>query len=79
MPVRKYTEKSVVQEMTEIVELVKRTIPLFGIDAIVRNKKIVYVNSGDLIALQAAASGPLRELSVVEIDKPADLVFVSLW
>jgi nickel-dependent lactate racemase len=67
----------VIQEIREIAEMVKKETPIFGIDSIVINGEIVYLHGGDIIALHDAACGPLRELSVVEVDKPADLVFVS--
>jgi len=67
----------VIQEIKEIAEMVKNETPIFGIDSIVLNREIVYLNAGDIVALHDAACSPLRETSVVEVDKPADLVFVS--
>jgi nickel-dependent lactate racemase len=68
----------VIQEMIEITMKMKEKIPIFCVDSIVNNGEIVYLQAGDIIECHKAASGPLKELRVVEVDKPADLVFVSV-
>jgi nickel-dependent lactate racemase len=68
----------VIQDMIEITNKMKEKIPIFCVDSIVNNGEIVYLQAGDIIECHKAASGPLEELRVVEVDVPADLVFVSV-
>jgi nickel-dependent lactate racemase len=53
-------------------------IPIFCVDCIVNNEKIVYLQAGDIIECHKAASAPLRRLRVIDVDRPGDLVFVSV-
>ncbi|MBD3406899.1 MAG: DUF2088 domain-containing protein [Candidatus Lokiarchaeota archaeon] len=68
----------VIQDMIEIASLVKEELPMFCIDTIVHHGDIVYVQAGDLISCHEAATEPLRELRVVDVEEPGDLVFVSV-
>ncbi len=68
----------VIEDMIEIAEIMKKRIPIFCIDSIVDNVEIVYLQAGDIVACHKAASVPLRDLRVVDVDEPADLVFVSV-
>ena len=68
----------VIEDMIEITSKMKERIPIFCIDTIINDGKIVYLQAGDIIECQKAASPPLRELRVVDVDEPADLVFVSV-
>ncbi len=68
----------VIQDMIEIAELMKKRIPIFCVDCIVHHDEIVYLQAGDIVECHKAASAPLRALRVVEVDEPADLVFVSV-
>ncbi|MHA1975136.1 MAG: lactate racemase domain-containing protein [Candidatus Hodarchaeales archaeon] len=67
----------VIEDMKEIVKVVSQKVFIFGIDAIISNQEIVYLNAGDLILLHELAKEPLRKLSVVKIPKPGDIVIVS--
>ncbi|TFG09093.1 DUF2088 domain-containing protein [Candidatus Thorarchaeota archaeon] len=68
----------VIQDMIEITEMMKEHLMIFCIDTIVHHGDIVYVQAGDIIECHRAASDPLRELRVVDVDEPADIVFVSV-
>ncbi|NHJ13535.1 MAG: DUF2088 domain-containing protein [Candidatus Thorarchaeota archaeon] len=68
----------VIEDMIEIASLVKEKLPMFCVDTIVDHDEIVYLQAGDLIACHEAAAEPLRRLRVVEVDEPADIVFVSV-
>jgi len=67
----------VIQDMIEMSKEVMKTKPVFGIDAILHEKKIVHLNAGDLISLHHLAKKLLEPLRIVEVDKPADLVIVT--
>lgn len=68
----------VIEDMIEITKMMKARLNIFCVDAIIDNGKIVYLQAGDIIECHMAASAPLRKLRVVDVDKPADLVFVSV-
>ncbi len=68
----------VIQDMIEVTKIMKEKIPIFCVDAIVNDGKIVYLQAGDIIECHKAASLPLRDLRVVDVDDPGDLVFVSV-
>ena len=68
----------VIEDMIEIASIVKKQLPMFCVDTIVNRGEIVYVQAGDLIECHNAAAEPLRKLRVVEVDEPADIVFVSV-
>ncbi|MHA1138356.1 MAG: lactate racemase domain-containing protein [Candidatus Thorarchaeota archaeon] len=68
----------VIQDMIEVTKIMKERIPIFCIDAIVTDGEIVYLQAGDIIECHKAASPPLRNLRVVDVDEPGDLVFVSV-
>jgi len=68
----------VIEDMIEVTMKMKERIPIFCIDAIVNDGKIVYLQAGDIIECHKAASPPLRKLRVVDVKEPADLVFVSV-
>jgi len=53
-------------------------IPIFCVDAIVNHEEIVYLQAGNIIECHKAATEPLRQLRVIDVDKPADIVFVSV-
>jgi nickel-dependent lactate racemase len=68
----------VIQDMIEVTRKMMERIPIFCVDVIVNQGKIVYIQAGDIIECHNAASEPLRRLRVVDIDKPGDIVFVSV-
>ncbi|MGQ4912873.1 MAG: lactate racemase domain-containing protein [Candidatus Thorarchaeota archaeon] len=68
----------VIEDMIEIAEIMKERIPIFCVDCIVHHGEIVYLQAGDIVECHKAAAEPLRELRVVEVDEPGDMVFVSV-
>jgi nickel-dependent lactate racemase len=68
----------VIEDMIEITSKMKEKIPIFCVDTIVNDGKVVYVQAGDIIECHKAASAPLKQLRVVDVDEPGDLVFVSV-
>jgi nickel-dependent lactate racemase len=68
----------VIEDMIEITTKMLERIPIFCVDCIVNDGKIVYLQAGDIIECHKAASAPLRKLRVVDVDKPGDIVFVSV-
>ena len=68
----------VIEDMIEITTIMKERIHIFCVDTIVHHGEIVYLQAGDIIECHKAASAPLRELRVVDVDEPADIAFVSV-
>jgi len=68
----------VIQDMIEITTIMKKQIPIFCVDTIVNDGVIVYLQAGDIIECHNSASAPLKDLRVVDVDEPGDLVFVSV-
>ncbi|TFG27075.1 DUF2088 domain-containing protein [Candidatus Thorarchaeota archaeon] len=68
----------VIQDMIEVTQIMKEKIPIFCVDSIVNDGEIVYLQAGDIIECHKTASPPLRDLRVVDVDEPGDLVFVSV-
>jgi len=67
----------VIEDMKEIVSLLTKDHIIFGIDTIVNNNQIVYLQAGDLLALHHLAKEPLRELRVVPVKSEGDIVIIS--
>ncbi|MGY5873370.1 MAG: lactate racemase domain-containing protein [Candidatus Thorarchaeota archaeon] len=68
----------VIEDMIEVTKIMKEKLPIFCVDTIVNDGKIVYLQAGDIIECHKAASPPLKKLRVVDVDEPGDLVFVSV-
>ncbi len=68
----------VIEDMIDIAKIVGKQLPMFCIDTIIHHGEIVYMQAGDLIECHKAATAPLRELRVVDVDEPGDIVFVSV-
>jgi len=68
----------VIQDMIDITQRMAARLPIFCIDTIIDRGQIVYVQAGGIIECHKAASAPLRKLRVVDVDEPADIVFVSV-
>ncbi|MHA1245465.1 MAG: nickel-dependent lactate racemase [Candidatus Heimdallarchaeota archaeon] len=67
----------VIQDMIEMTQFVQKTKPVFCVDAILHNKKIVHVNAGDIISMHKKARELLAPLRVIEVDNPGDLVIIT--
>jgi nickel-dependent lactate racemase len=68
----------VIEDMIEITSIMKEKLPIFCVDTIVHHGEVVYLQAGDIIECHKAASAPLRDLRVVDVDEPADIAFVSV-
>jgi len=68
----------VIEDMIDITESMKKHLTIFCIDTIINSGQIVYVQAGDIIECHKAASAPLKKMRVVDVDTPADIVFVSV-
>jgi len=68
----------VIEDMIEVTKIMKEKLPIFCVDTIVNDGKLVYLQAGDIIECHKAASPPLKKLRVVDVDEPGDLVFVSV-
>jgi len=68
----------VIEDMIEVAATVGKDLPMFCVDTIVHHGEFVYLQAGDLIECHKAASDPLKELRVVDVEKPGDIVFVSV-
>jgi len=68
----------VIEDMIEITTIMKEKIPIFCVDTIVHHGEVVYLQAGDIIECHKAASAPLRDLRVVDVDEPGDIAFVSV-
>ena len=68
----------VIEDMIEIANTVKQSLPMFCIDTIVHHGEIVYLQAGDIYECHKAAHAPLRRLRVIDVDEPGDIVFVSV-
>ncbi len=68
----------VIEDMIEITTKMMERIPIFCVDVIVNHDEMVYLQAGNIIECHKAAREPLRELRVIDVDKPGDIVFVSV-
>lgn len=70
-------ENPVIQDMIEMAKEAKKKVPIFCIDAIIHNKKIVELHAGDIITLHHIAKETLEPLRVLEVKEGADLVIIT--
>ena len=68
----------VIQDMIEIATECTTKLPMFCIDTIVDHGEIVYLQAGGLIECHKAASVPLKDLRVVDVEHGADIAIVSV-
>ncbi|MFX0207037.1 MAG: lactate racemase domain-containing protein [Candidatus Hodarchaeota archaeon] len=67
----------VIEDIANIVEIVAKHVPIFGIDTIVDGGQIVYLSAGELLRLHRAAAPRITNLRTVPVKTPADLVIVA--
>ncbi|MFX1513330.1 MAG: lactate racemase domain-containing protein [Promethearchaeota archaeon] len=67
----------VIEDIANIVEIVAQKVPIFGIDTIVDDEQIVYMNAGELLRLHRAATPRITAMRTVQVTEPADLVIVA--
>ncbi len=68
----------VISDMKEMVQIVREQVPIFCIDAILDHGEITQINAGDIIALHDLAGELLQQRRVIHVDRPADLVIISV-
>jgi len=71
-------ENPVITDMKEMARRVQESTPVFCIDAILDKGKITYLNAGDILSLHEIAHQKLQDRRVVRVDRPGDLVLVSV-
>lgn len=72
------TDNPVISDMKEMATKVQEHTPVFCIDAIMDHGQITRLNAGNIIALHNLANELLYHRRVVNVDKAADLVIVSV-
>jgi nickel-dependent lactate racemase len=68
----------VITDMKEMVQIVSDYIPIFCIDAIMDHGEITQINAGNILALHDLAEELLHHRRVIQVDRPADLVIISV-
>lgn len=68
----------VISDMKEMAEIVQQQVPVFCIDAILDGGEITYLNAGDILSLHETAGEKLAIRRNLEVQRPADLVLVSV-
>ena len=68
----------VITDIKNMVEIIKQQIVIFGVDCIVTEGEIVYVNAGDLLLLHEEGAKNIVPMRTVKVDRPGDLVIVGL-
>ncbi len=68
----------VISDMKEMTEKLQKHTPVFCIDAIMDEGEITSLNAGNIISLHNLANELLYKRRVIRVDKPADLVIVSV-
>ncbi|MHA1352673.1 MAG: lactate racemase domain-containing protein [Candidatus Heimdallarchaeaceae archaeon] len=67
----------VISDIKEMVKILKEKVTIFGIDTIVTEGEIVYINAGDLIALHEEGVKNIVPMRTVKVEKPGDLVIIG--
>ncbi|MHA1303929.1 MAG: lactate racemase domain-containing protein [Candidatus Heimdallarchaeaceae archaeon] len=68
----------VISDIKDMVLKLKEKVTIFGIDTIVTEGEIVYINAGDLVELHEEAKKQIVPMRTVEVPKPGDLVIVGV-
>jgi nickel-dependent lactate racemase len=61
-----------------MVSIVKKQVAIFGIDTIVTEGEIVYINAGDLVDLHDEASDIIVDMRTVKLSKPGNIVISGM-
>ncbi|MFX1536917.1 MAG: lactate racemase domain-containing protein [Promethearchaeota archaeon] len=67
----------VITDFKEIVRVLSSKIPIFGIDCIVEDEKIIYLAAGNLISLHEQVIDIITRIRSTIVKEPADLVIVN--
>jgi len=68
----------VISDIKNMVSKLKQQVNIFGIDTIVTEGVIVYLNAGDLIALHEAGRDNIVPMRTVKVPKAGDLIITGL-
>ncbi len=68
----------VISDIKNMVNIIKQKVTIFGIDTIVTEGKIVYVNAGDLVDLHDEASKLITKMRTVKLPKAAGIVISGM-
>ncbi|MBY9001893.1 MAG: DUF2088 domain-containing protein, partial [Candidatus Heimdallarchaeota archaeon] len=68
----------VISDIKNMVNILKEKITIFGIDTIVTEGEIVYINAGDLVALHDEATKHIVEMRTVRLQKAGDIVISAM-
>ncbi|MHA1667399.1 MAG: hypothetical protein ACTSUR_01980 [Candidatus Heimdallarchaeaceae archaeon] len=68
----------VISDIKNMVDILRKKITIFGIDTIVTEGEIVYINAGDLISLHETANPKIINMRTVKVPKPADIVISAM-
>jgi nickel-dependent lactate racemase len=68
----------VISDIKNMVTILKKQITIFGVDTIVTEGKIVYINAGDLVALHDEATKHIVEMRTVRLPKAGDIVISAM-
>ncbi|MHA1828040.1 MAG: lactate racemase domain-containing protein [Candidatus Heimdallarchaeaceae archaeon] len=68
----------VISDIKNMVDILRKKITIFGIDTIVTEGEVVYINAGDLISLHETANPKIISMRTVKVPKPADIVISAM-
>ena len=71
-------ENPVISDIKNMVNILKEKVTIFGIDTIVTEGKIVYINTGDLVDLHDAAKKIIVDMRTVKLPKEAGIVISGM-
>jgi nickel-dependent lactate racemase len=71
-------ENPVISDIKNMVNIVKKQVTIFGIDTIVTEGEIVYINAGDLVDLHDEATDMIVDMRTVKVAKPANIVISGM-
>jgi len=71
-------ENPVISDIKNMVNVLKEKVTIFGIDSIVTEGKIVYINTGDLICLHDEAKKLIVDMRTVILPKEAGIVICGM-
>ncbi|MCE7740832.1 MAG: DUF2088 domain-containing protein [Candidatus Heimdallarchaeota archaeon] len=67
-------DNPVISDIKNMVNILKTKVPIFGIDTIVTEGKIVYLNAGDLVELHDEAKNLIVKMRTVKLPKAGGIV-----
>jgi nickel-dependent lactate racemase len=68
----------VITDMKEMAQIVQKRTPVFCIDAIMDHGEITSLHAGNIISMHNLANKLLYDRRVITVDRPADLVIVTM-